>query len=91
MAASGNGYKVSLSEASAAASELEGIIEELESQSKDMKSCQEEFLSDALWYGPKKTEFTSNFENYMQLVNQLVANGREYKAALDGMIADYQE
>ena len=30
-------------------------------------------------------------KNYMDFVNKLQGNGREYKTALEGMIRDYQE
>uniref|UniRef100_I5AXE5 Uncharacterized protein n=1 Tax=Eubacterium cellulosolvens (strain ATCC 43171 / JCM 9499 / 6) TaxID=633697 RepID=I5AXE5_EUBC6 len=91
MATNGNGYKVMLGEASTAASELETILEDLQGQIQDMTKCREEFLNDSLWYGPKKTEFNAKFENYMDFVNKLQGNGREYKTALEGMIRDYQE
>lgn len=84
-------YEIHFNEASASASNLETQLAELKKQLDELTTVKTDLLSDANWYGPNKSEFSNNFEKYLQQLQDLYNNGLVYLEKLNTIIQEYSK
>lgn len=86
-----SGYTIDPAAAAQAIEQLNEILEELKSEIQNLTTVEEDILSDANWQGPKKQEYRTDFNVYLDAATKLMANGYEHLEALQGMVTAYIE
>lgn len=84
-----SGYTIYTAESAKAIKQQEKILEDLGAEIKTLQNIRQDLLSDANWKGPKKQEFESAFDSYVDLCTQLLQNGYAHLEALEGIHSEY--
>ena len=86
-----SGYTINPEAASQAIQQLNECLEALGNEITQLKTVEDDVLSDANWQGPNKQEYRADFDNYLDAARKLLANGVEHLEALQGITTTYLE
>ena len=86
-----SGYTINPEAASQAIQQLNEYLEALGNEITQLKTVEDDVLSDANWQGPNKQEYRADFDAYLEAATGLLRNGYEHLEALQGIVTAYIE